>query len=174
MRRRIKENDDKNGSLYSMVDNLNQTIAEREAHIMELKNDIENLNIKFTEVEWQLQEKTNLVVEQSRQLNAVYYIIASEKDLKEKGIIEEKGGLLGIRKTKRLASGFNSDDFMTADMVELNSLLIETPVKKLKIISPHNPNSFHLVKQTDKSTLLEIIDPLEFWKIRYLVIISDS
>ena len=40
-----------------MVDNLNKAVAEREAHISALKNDIENLNIKFTEVEWQLQEK---------------------------------------------------------------------------------------------------------------------
>ncbi len=174
LRKKLQSAEGRVSTLNDLVENLSKTVEEKEKHIVELKNQLEQMSIKVTEAEWQLQEKNELIEQQTRQLYKVYYIIGTEDELKEKGIIEEKGGLLGLRKTKRLAAGFDESDFIAADMTEINTIAINANARKVKVISPHDPNSYHLVKTENNDTVLEIIDPQEFWKIKYLVIIADS
>jgi len=40
-------------------------------------------------------------------MNTIYFIIGDERELKKLGIIEERGGILGIRKTIKIAARFN-------------------------------------------------------------------
>lgn len=174
LRKKLQSSEGRITALNDLVENLSKTVEEKEKHIMELKDQIEQMTVKVTEAEWQLQEKEEIIEQQTRQLYTVYYIIGTEDELKEKGIIEEKGGLLGLRKTKRLAAGFDEDDFISADMSEINTIAINANARKVKVISPHDPNSYHLVKAENNDTVLEIIDPQKFWKIKYLVIIADS
>lgn len=174
LRKKLQSAEGRVSTLNDLVENLSKTVEEKEKHIVELKDQIEQMSIKVTEAEWQLQEKDELIEQQTRQLYTVYYIIGTEDELKEKGIIEEKGGLLGLRKTKRLAAGFDESNFIAADMSEINTIAINANARKVKVISPHDPNSYHLVKTENNDTVLEIIDPQEFWKIKYLVIIADS
>lgn len=174
LKKKVKKSTTQTSALNDMIEKLQQNLDEREQHIGELKNQIDELNVKYSEVEFQMQEKDQIIAQQANQLKTVYYIIGSEKELKNKGIIVEKGGLLGLRKTKKLAAGFDDKEFLTADISELNAVPIDQKIKKVKVISPHNPNSYHLVKKDDKQTVLEIIDPQEFWKIKYLVIIANS
>ncbi len=174
LRKKVKKSTMQTSALNAMIEKLQQNLDEREQHIVELKNQIDELNVKYSEAEFQMREKDQIIARQASQLKTVYYIIGSEKELKKKGIIVEKGGLLGLRKTKKLAAGFDEKEFLTADISELNALSIDQKIKKVKVISPHNPNSYHLVKKDDKQTVLEIIDPQEFWKIKYLVIIANS
>lgn len=158
-------------SLEERIDDLNRIIDEKEAFIVELKRKVDDLNARVVTVESELQEKSEVIELQTARLNTAYYIIGNEKELKSKGIIEEKGGILGIRKTKKLASNFNTRDFIAADMTEMSILDIERGIKKIKLISPHHPDSYDLVKQDDSHTTLEILDPDTFWKIKYLVIL---
>ena len=174
LQQRFKDSKVKNDALSSTIESLNKAIEEREVHITQLKDDLAALNIKFDETEWQLKEKETVIQQQQQQLNTVYYIVASEDELKDKGIIEEKGGFLGLRKTKRLAAGFNEADFTPADIVEVGNLQIDKEPGKVKVLSPHNPNSYQLHKSAEGKTTLEITNPQEFWKIRYLVIASNS
>ncbi len=161
-------------SLEETINKLNETLEEKERYITELKNQVEQLNVRIARAEEELQQKEETIQTQTRKLNTAYYIIADEKELKEKGIIEEKGGIFGIRKAKKLAPGFSKSDFMVADIASTSSIAINKNIKKVKIISPHNPESYHLVKKDDRQTILEIIDPEEFWKIKYLVILTKS
>ena len=75
----------------------------------------------MAQVEGELEARNEVIESQTTRLNTGFYIIGSEKELKEKGILEEKGGILGIRKAKQLAASFNPQDFKTTDITLLNT-----------------------------------------------------
>jgi len=164
----------KSASLEENINQLNQVVEEKETYIAELRKNVEDLNARVAQVEGELEARNEVIESQTTRLNTGFYIIGSEKELKEKGILEEKGGILGIRKAKQLAASFNPQDFNTADITLLNRLDIDRSAKKLKIISPHNPESYDLIQKDDGHTVLEILDPDAFWKIRYLVIMTKG
>ena len=169
-RRALAENE----AFAKTVKDLQEMVHEREQIIAELKANFDSLNVQYVQTSQQLEETTTRLVENQRRLNTVYYIVASEKELKQKGIIEEKGGIFGIRKVKRLAANFQTDAFVASEKSSLGELTIDRKIDDVKVISPHNPNSYQLVANPDGRTTLEIVDPEEFWKIRYLVISAKS
>lgn len=166
--------DQKIASLEETVQKLNQIIEEKEQSLVELREQVNQLNLQIAEVEQELETQSELVEVQRQKLNTGYYIIANEKELKQKGIIIEEGGFLGFNKAKKLANSFNNDDFTKTDIFLTDIISIGQELKKVRLISPHNPDSFHLVEDESQETYLEIIDPEEFWKINYLVILTKG
>ncbi len=161
-------------SLEENIQKLNQTLEEKEKFIEELKGNIDNLNGQVAEIQGELQERNELIDEQTEELHTAYYVIGDEKELKEKGIIEEKGGIFGLRKTKKLAAGFKTAHFTATDVTQTEAIPIERSINDVKIISPQDPGSYQLKIKDEKQTLLEITDPQEFWKMKYLVILTKS
>lgn len=174
LKAKMQESQMKTESLEKMVENLNRTLEEKEKYINELRVQTEQLTIKIAEVENQLQEKEQVIEEQSLALSTVFYIIGTEDELKEKGIIEEKGGFLGMGKTKKIASVINYENFTRTNISNIGQIPIYINRNKVDIISPHNPESYNLVERDKNETVLEITNPDEFWKLRYLVILYKS
>lgn len=174
LRKKIKDGELKTTSLSEMVEGLNKVISEREVKIQELHAETEELGIRVSEVEKELENKEARIAEQTRALNTAYYVVGTEKELKTKGIIEEKGGLLGLRKTKKLAANFDPNHFTATDIVGTSAIPFDPAVKKIDIVSPHNPESYHIVTDENNQTVLEIVNPDEFWKIKYLVVLAKS
>ena len=172
LRKKLTASDLKTKALSDMIETLNQTVEAKEIEIVQLKEELAALNIRVAEAESTLVEKDALIARQAAELNTGYYIISTEKDLKEKGILVEKGGFLGIGKTTRLADGFDTSPFLLADVATTERIAIAANVKDVKIISSHHPDSYRLVAQDDAHGTLEILDPREFWKLRYLVIVT--
>jgi outer membrane murein-binding lipoprotein Lpp len=161
-------------SLEEMIEKLKNTLDEKEKYISKLKNNVEELNARVAVMEDEIQEKTDLIDEQTQAINTAYYIISNEKDLKDKGIIEEKGGIFGIRKTKKLAANFNTDYFQPTDVTSTQEIPIDQKPDKVRIISPHNPESYRLLPEDENESKLEILNPDEFWKIKYLVVLTKD
>lgn len=174
LKAKMQNSDMKTASLEKMVENLNRTLEEKEKYINELREQTERLTIKIAEVEGQLQEKDQLIEKQNQELNTVFYIIGTEDELKDKGIIEEKGGILGMGKTKKIASVLNYEYFTRTNISKIGRIPIYIDRNKVDIISPHNPGSYNLVERDKNETVLEITNPEEFWKLRYLVILYKS
>ncbi|MFQ5584919.1 MAG: hypothetical protein ACE5GL_10830, partial [Calditrichia bacterium] len=160
--------------LKETIENLDRVLREKEVFITQLKAEVDLLSSKIVKAEKEIRQKDELIEKTSRMLNTAYYIIGSKKELKEKGIIEEKGGFLGIRKTKKLSDNFDTSYFTSTNISETNVIPIDESINKVKLISPHNPESYHLVKESEEQTNLEIINPEEFWKIKYLVILTKG
>jgi len=59
------------------------------------------------------------------------------------------------------------------NLMENATFKIEKELKKIKIVSPHNPNSYTLTAESETSTVFQITDKEEFRKIKYLVIVVD-
>ncbi len=94
--------------------------------------------------------------------------------MKEKGIIKEEGGFLGLWKAKKLASGLSEEHFTSMDISTSHTIPLEPSAKEVKIMSPHNPQTYNLVEKENGQKELEILDPQSFWKMKYLVILYKS
>lgn len=169
LREKLKSSELKTSSLTAVVDSLTKSFETKEAEVQTLRIELGLLDEQIAKVESELLLKDQEIVDQRRILETTYYVIGTTKELKEKGIIEEKGGFLGINKTKKLASSFNRDHFIPMDIGKTTIPILQN-VKKVNIISPHNPASYSLNPTSDSETTLEITNSDEFWKIKYLVI----
>ena len=115
-----------------------------------------------------------IIDEQNDQINKGYYIIGTDDELEEKSIITEKGGILGLGSTTVVSSDLNNDDFNATNISQTPVINIEQNLDDIEIISAHSPASYQLVSENEHTTKLEIKDPHEFWKMRYLVIITKG
>ena len=136
-----------------MIANLQSQVAEKDGQIANLNTQVENLNTNLT-------NSTN-------ELNAVYYIGATAKELKAQGVI--------LSKTKVLRGEVPTEAFTKGDMRELTSITFNS--KKAVVLSTHAAEAYNLVKGVDadgnKIVTLEITNPDLFWKVtRYLVVLT--
>lgn len=150
-----------------MIANLQAQVAEKDGQIANLNTQVNNLNADLTIANNQIVNLNNEVANQTSELNAVYYIGAKAKELKEKGVI--------LSKTKVLKGEVPTEVFTRGDMRELTSITFNT--KKALVLSTHATESYNLVKGVDadgnKIVTLEITNPDLFWKVtRYLVVLT--
>ncbi len=170
LQKQINENAIQVTSLNDLIDTLKAQIQEREQRIVDFISGTELLVARYDVVQKQVEEKRQIHERQKTELNAAYYIIDTKKNLKQKGIVEDKGGFLGINKVTKLKPDFSKDGFIAIDIDKMKMIEISHQRKKVKIISPHPGESYKLIEGTDKNSFLEVTDAEEFWKVRYLVI----
>lgn len=154
--------------MQAMLDKLQAQLAEKVSEIEELHKTLEQKNIKIAELDKnvaQLTEKGKAdekkISEQDAQLNTVWYVVGTKRELKNENILKS-GKVLH-------ASEANTDYFTKADMREVTS--IATHAKKAKVLTVHPEGSYSLVRDANKMYTLNILDAEAFWSVsRYLVI----
>jgi hypothetical protein len=88
------------------------------------------------------------------------------KELKDKGLIDKKGGLLGIGRTAELNPDISTSSFTKANMTMLQALALNG--KFAKMITQHPDKSYKITGNADS---LLITDASSFWsESKYLVI----
>jgi predicted RNase H-like nuclease (RuvC/YqgF family) len=173
-----KKNSEKTAELQKMIDNLTAVIAEKDAEIVVLKEELSKKNIQITTLETNLVQadevnkaKTATIEEQVIEKNTVYYIIGTRKALEEKKIITKDGGFVGIGKTRKVSGDFDKSLFTQVDLRELKSLPVFS--KKPKLLSVHPTGSYEFIgaKTIDS---LKILHTDDFWSAsKYLVLMID-
>ncbi len=156
------------------IEKLTRQLEEKEKFIARLREQNQELNKKVEIAEKAMQQKDLIIEEQSEQLVTAYYVIGTDKELEEKHIVEEKGGILGFGKTIVVSSSLENSYFTSTKIDTMARITIDSPTEDIEIVSAHDPESFDLVPVDKDKTLLEIKDPRAFWKMRYLVIITGS
>ena len=161
--------------LEKMIADMNRQLAEKKAEVEQLRESLvrmgdevksltEEVAVRSAEVENLSGEK----VELQNQLNTVYYIVGSEKELRDAQIINKQGF---IGRTLTVGRNSNFDSFTMTD----SRLLSEVPVgqKKATLVTSHPEGSYELV--TDANKVVEkliITDPVRFWESSKILIIS--
>ena len=161
--------------LEKMIADMNRQLAEKKAEVEQLRESLvrmgdevksltEEVAVRSAEVENLSGEK----VELQNQLNTVYFIVGSEKELRDAQIINKQGF---IGRTLTVGRNSNFDSFTMAD----SRLLSEVPVgqKKATLVTSHPEGSYELV--TDANKVVEkliITDPVRFWESSKILIIS--
>ncbi len=165
-------------SLQEMIDKLTAQIAEKDAQIAELqaqlqdskasiddlKNRLNDMTIAKQQVEVERNQIQEVANKQEIELNTVYYIIDTKKNLKAKGLIE------GVFKKRADYDNMDASKFTKADMRELTTIVI--PSKSAKLLTEKPAGSYTLKPQSDGTTLLEISDIVKFWSASPFLIIQ--
>jgi peptidoglycan hydrolase CwlO-like protein len=133
----------------TMVNNLEMRVQEKDGEILALNQEVQKLNIdisslnqKITEIETVSQQKTQTIESQTVALNKAFFAYGTSKELKDNGVIEKTGGLLGIGRTAEIKEDFNRDYFTEIDIRDFD--IIPLMVKKAEVISVHPAGSFHI------------------------------
>jgi myosin heavy subunit len=161
-----------------MVANLNAQVEMKDAEIAQLTQDVQRLNIDVSQLTNQVQkvtqesqEKTTVIDKQTVALNKAYYAIGTVKELKENGVLEKEGGVLGLGRTLKMKKDFNRDYFTEVDIRKFD--ILPLMVKKVKVVSVHPVGSYHISGEKRADTLF-IDNSQEFWKVsKYLLIALD-
>ncbi len=150
----IEEKDQMIADLQNTIAAKDQEIAGLNTQVAGLNNDLNNANATIEKVS---NEKTDVINE----MNQVYYINATKKQLKEMGI---------LNKREVLKQSVPTEKFTKADKRELNEITYEA--RKAVVLSSHPASSYTLVKGEGTFTL-QITDPDAFWSVtKYLVVFT--
>ena len=150
-----------------MIANLQAQIVEKDGQIANLNTQVENLNSDLNNANSEIENLTNEKIAQANELNTVYYLGATKKELKAKGIMTNLKNVL--------KQNVPTEEFTKADMRDLTSIVFNA--KKVVVVSSHPVDSYSLVpgvgEDGKKIVTLEITNPEAFWNVtKYLVAIT--
>ena len=173
LQKKLNESEVKYTSLDEMVRNLQETLNQRERSIAVLEASVKGLENTVAENQRVILQKEEVIEGQKHLMNTVYYIIGKEKELEERGIISDEGGILWgmLGSTTILSSGVDPSHFRPFDVTSNQSIRVEGKVKE--IIPRRSEEFFSLAHNSDASEDLMITRPDKFWQDRYLVIVVD-
>jgi uncharacterized protein (DUF3084 family) len=176
LRRQLRSSDVKLQEFEKTVELLTNTIEEKDAEIIQLSNQLAEKNVELTKLANQIQSissdlasKSEKLSQQDADLHKAWYVIGTERELREKGIITREGGFVGIGRTRSLAEDFNIKHFKEVDIRTLKNIPINQ--RAANIVTVHPSNSYNLIGERNIESL-EIIDYNSFWHAsRHLVIV---
>ena len=150
-----------------MIADLMAQIQEKDGQISYLNTQVEGLNNDLNNANTRIEDLTNEKTAQTNEMNTVYYINGTAKELKAKGVI--------LSAKKVLQNDVPTQEFTQGDMRDLNTIAYNS--KKVVVLSTHPTDSYNLVKGVDaegkKIVTLEITNPEMFWKVtKYLVVLT--
>jgi hypothetical protein len=160
-------------SLTVLLDKVKSDLQEREEAIAELKGKVQSLEQTVSEQTRLVSEKQKTIDDQQRQINKVFYVAGTRKQLKEKGIITDEGGFLWglLGSTTTLSPDMSLSDFTPLDRG--TDLTIHVP-GKIEDILPHRKADYYaMTTDGGKGSDLKILSPDKFWQRNALVVVVD-
>ncbi|HOZ83122.1 MAG TPA: hypothetical protein PLU85_04435 [Bacteroidia bacterium] len=176
--RKLKSSGVKSAQLNKMITSLNLKIAERDSMIANLNNQLGDAKIEITGLRTNIEtlnstigEREKTIEEKVNQINTAYYAIGTYKQLRDKKILNKKGGFIGIGKTKTINPDIDNSAFTKVDIRQFASVELNT--KSVKIMSSHPASAYTYEKDKKKYQSLKITNPDLFWSnSKYLVIVT--
>lgn len=168
--------------LEHLVQTLTRRLADKDADIAAMKEELVKMHVEVDELNAavgnlhtnanRLNENNSklesVVSSQTDALNTVYYIVGTEKELINRGIIV-KSGFIG--RTLKVNNDYDMAKLTKADKRTLEKILVGR--KKITVVTIHPETSYEL-RMNDGSTTesLIITDPDKFWESSKVLVIS--
>jgi len=159
-----------------VIAKLQKQIEEKDAEIAELKDKLEKLNFTVTELNAKVEtvtqestQKSDVINQQTEELNTAWYVLGTSKELQAKKIITREGGVIGIGKSSKLSKELTEDYFTKIDIRKVTEITIAA--KNVKVLTNHPQSSYELHKTGKVIDRIIIKDAKRFWNLsKYLVI----
>lgn len=152
------------GGLEKMIASLRRTVVKKETMIADLVARVDSLSTEVTGL-------TASVEQKQHELGTVYCLIGTKQDLTTAGAVVATGGLLGIGKTLKPTG--NVDETLCTVLDTDQETTLDIPGRKAQVLSAQ-PTSSYALEPSGDHTVLRILDPMEFRKIRHLVIVKTA
>ena len=175
---KLKKSNGRTAELEQMIDMLNSKIAEKDAELAILREDLAKLNIKVQELSTNVKDLTAeneakaLELEaRANELNTAWFAKGTKKELRDNNVITREGGFLGIGRSTNVSKDFNADYFTRVDIRSLKYLPLNA--RKAKVVTSHPSDSYRISGERKADTLF-ITNSAKFWSAsKYLVIQID-
>src|ERR1017187_2751154 len=134
----LKKMQNKDAGLKNMIARLTEEITEKNKEIAELQNklgasndSLTSLTHRFNDSIYEINRQREKLNSLTAELNTAYYIVGTAKQLKDKGAVVSKGGLLGIASTKELNSNARISSFTKVDLTKIESVSLDGKFSKI-------------------------------------------
>ncbi len=182
LQNKLKKANANNKEMQKLIASLEEKIKEKDAEILRLTQELEASNLEISNLntlvsslnnsidslryESELQAAT--IEGQDEALNTAYYIIGSEKELKDMGVLDKKGKFaVGSKKTIK---DFEKDAFTKIDIRETTKFDLNG-AKKARVVTAHPLDSYKIYGEKPVDSLV-VSNFYNFWSSsKYLVII---
>lgn len=163
-------------NLKKIVKEMEVQIQERDEAIKQLTATIEQRDLRISELSEKIStmtaENEKAMRDKEYELNKIYYVIGTKKELMEADLIDKKGGFIGIGRVKTLATNLNKQLFTEADRRQLNALPFEG--RKVELISKHPEGSYEWDMEGKNYKGINITNVDRFWSgTKFLVIMAE-
>jgi len=163
---RLKKSGIKIEGMNKMIAGLRRSVTEKEEQIAMLTTQVDTLQTQVTGL-------TVAVEDKQTELATVFYAMGSKKELVRSGVVEAKGGVLGIGKTLRPTGHPDQSVFTPLDTDEQTVIQIPAEkVDKVQVLSAQPVSSYVLQPVGTNMVELRIVDAKEFRKIKQVVILT--
>lgn len=174
----LKENRIKVAGLEKMIASLKRNVEQKEGLIGRLTAKVDSLSTRVVGLEVEVRRAQDTITAQEqtiedkrRELDTIYYIVGTKKDLKSLGIVEEKGGVLGMGKTVHLTSNFSRSFFTQLDTNQ--ERMVRTRATRIQVLSGQTRASYE-IRLAGEYAAVYITNPREFCKVKYLVVMMEE
>lgn len=175
----LKKSNVKTAALQETIKMLTSKLDKKEQEITSLKEELVKLNFKIDELNSTVDTLRETTASQSKvisqqdamigEMNTIWYVVGTKKELSEKGVILKAGGLLSS--SMKMSEMINPDYFIVSDMRTLSSIPFES--NKAELVTNHPEGSYKFIVENEKIKGLEILNAKDFWKSsRFLVIMT--
>lgn len=157
---------------------LQNDIKKRDKEIAQLQKKLMQKDREYGKLfaDYQYQLKINKTQgekfeEVKEDLNTVYYVSGTEKELKSSNIITTVKRKISA---KRVALNTNVDEshFNVSDMADFKEITVQA--KKITLITDHPESSYQIIEEGKRTIKIKIVDAALFWKVsRYLVVMTE-
>lgn len=175
LEQRLDEREVRIASLEKIITGLKRTVNEREQMVASLNERVGSLQVQVTQLKTDvaagqehIRTQEQVIETKRREISTVYYVVDTNNNLKDAGVVRNSGGVIGIGKSAKLTGQFPQQVFATVD-TDMQTT-IQVPGKKPVVLSGQSSASYQIVPVTEQMSELRITNPEEFRKVRYLVI----
>lgn len=150
------------GGLQKLVAGLRRSVKEKEEQLA-------TLTTQLAQVQDTLRVHDEILVQKQQQLATVYFVAGPKSELMKSGVIEARGGVLGIGKT--LKPSAKAPEALFSVLNTDQEVVLPLDAKKAQVVTAQPLSSYEL-RLVDGRMQLHILDPEEFRKVRQLVIVT--
>ncbi|PKN73220.1 MAG: hypothetical protein CVU50_04280 [Candidatus Cloacimonetes bacterium HGW-Cloacimonetes-3] len=166
--------------VQDIVNKLKASIGDKEKIMDELQKKLGIMNetleterrtsqVEIQKREQTIGEKEAALAQQSLEANKIYYVYGTRKELIDKGIIDRKGGLLGIGKVTTVTRTIETDKFTQMNLLDSQQISFPATKKGYSVLSNHVATSYK-VEKVGEENVLTVTDTANFRKQKFLVI----
>jgi hypothetical protein len=162
-------------SFQTLIDSQKAEIATLVDQVQSLTTANESLRVTNVALTAERDDLTARASMLTSEQNTVYWVAGTRDELRRRGLIELRGGMLGIGRTAVPSRTLNASEFTAVDRTQLAELALPNPGKTYRIITTNDVSGLDSPPVDGKfKGTIKVAAPEIFWRpSRFLILIEQ-